>query len=276
MEIPRLPVEKSLIDQVLKQGQHGIVAAGQELLGVPLHAIYGVTGALYRLIHPVGRKSHGTQSGSRLTHGLVMKRIDRYAVLSQQPGDKGACGEGHVMGGLALVVRLGMGQNICGKLRRQILIEGAPQCEIEQLMPAADTEDRHLPLQRQAQKRKLGTVAQGIGTVGQRRERIAHDSGGEIASARKQKAVETLDDALERCRVGNHRQKQRSTTGPTHRLDIGVGHTSEALGSAVVAGDANDRFVRETAAVVYFQEKGRERSREPLIAKKSCFHGCIK
>ena len=67
-----------------------------------------------------------------------------------------------------------------------------------------------------------------------------------------------------------------SAAGPTHRLDIGVGHTSEVLGSTVVAGDANNRFARETTAVVYFQEKGRERSREPLIAKESCFHGCIK
>jgi hypothetical protein len=112
---------------------------------VPLHADREApVGHLERLDDPVVRHRRDPQPAADPVHRLVVLRADLGAAAEHAAGDRS---DGRVDRMLRAVVAA------------DVLIQGAAVCDVQQLVPAADADDRHVLGERGAQRGQVAAVA---------------------------------------------------------------------------------------------------------------------
>ena len=162
---------------------------------------------LHGLDHAVARPRRHAETVSRPVHALMMRAVDLKG-RTEEPGDEGTrdglAGMHAVLSGEGLVVPGG----------GQILNQGASQSDIDQLMAAADAEDRLAGLQKAAERVQLQPV-QCLFKLGGRILLLPVQGGIDIHPAGKQQPVADL-------RTKTFPQHGESPA-PNQRLDIIIG-----------------------------------------------------
>ena len=114
-------------------------------------------GMLDALDHPVrGQRVH--PSAPRIAHRLVVRRVHLHAPGADDPRQQRVRLDAHRMAGFVAGIGLLVRQRALDAVR-DVLDQRAAQCHRQQLLSAADAEDRHVALQGAAQQHHLGAGA---------------------------------------------------------------------------------------------------------------------
>ena len=106
----------------------------------------------------------------------------------------------------------------------QVLVQRAAEGDVEDLRPAADPQNRHVPAQRTGHQREFPGVAVAGRLVGGRVGVVAVGGGVDVLAAGDEQTVEAVEHASGDLAVdGLRRQQRRDAAGQGDALDVDAG-----------------------------------------------------
>jgi len=169
------------------EGDEESIGGGAHLraLRVPLHAEHPAVVAAFRRLHDVAGQGGGPQPRREALYGhrLVMAGVDAEAPGAFVDGGQAAGGlQGHLVpGGITVVI---------GAVAVQVLEEGAAEGHVEELVAAADGQDRQVTFQSRTEGLQFVGVPLAVGTLSVGTGALAVEARIDVDAPREEEAVE--------------------------------------------------------------------------------------
>ena len=222
-----------------EDGHHRLVAPEDEAFGMPLHAEQCLVFRRFDCLDDaVGALCRDVQVRPRLVYGLVVEGVDGQCLCTEDFAEQAALFEAdRVRCELPWHVLRVLEKSWWGGGEVDVLPYASAQRCCHQLYAATDAEHGYLPVEGFAEEEELCGVALRTDAAELRQGLFAQEERVDVAAAREDDAVETVEQVGEGLAVFVWRNDHGCSSGMEHRAVVAVGQFAALF--AVVARDAD-------------------------------------